>query len=179
MFLQLYIRAYARACKVETAAASDLNTFLTSWLSEMTEDEKAFLKFSQILHEWIPCPPLVSRDAAFAALGATPLLPENGDANGSGKETPPVSRIAQDGSGQCSRCSDSSPVLTLCLVDPVTVEASAETATKYFEGSGFLQSSPSFLTAPYPDAAARVKSLLEGGKLLWEVLHVATLSTLR
>ncbi|KAG8985282.1 hypothetical protein FRB90_004840, partial [Tulasnella sp. 427] len=156
VFLQLYIRAYARASRVETSAASDMNTFLSGWLSEMTEDEKTFLKFSQILHDWIPCPPLQSREAAMAALTgtpvpsdgtSTPLHSTNGDPSaktdgeGERKETPPPPHVTQDGS------------------DPVTVEASAETAAKYFE-----------------DAAARVKALAEQGELLWEACHVAALA---
>jgi len=153
VFLQLYIRAYARACRVETATAGDLSTFLTSWLSEMTDDEKDFLEFSQILHEWIPCPPLQSREAALAALGATiqPAEGQNGDAvvtvssaNGQEKtkaESSPPPHVKKDGSA------------------PVTVEASAESASKYFE-----------------DAVARAKSLLSNGKLLWEAFHVSTLA---
>ncbi|KAG8891475.1 hypothetical protein FRC01_014676, partial [Tulasnella sp. 417] len=156
VFLQLYIRAYARACRVETSVASDMNTFLSGWLSEMTEDEKTFLKFSQILHEWIPCPPLQSREAAMAALtgaasdgtttpaqngggGGDPAAKPNGDQEG--KQSPPPPHVKQDGSA------------------PVTVEASAETAVKYFE-----------------DAAARAKALADQGELLWEVCHVATLA---
>ncbi|KIO20263.1 hypothetical protein M407DRAFT_30110 [Tulasnella calospora MUT 4182] len=114
VFLQLYIRAYARACRVETSVASDMNTFLSGWLSEMTEDEKTFLKFSQILHEWIPCPPLLSREAAMAALtgtatpsdataapaqngGVDPAAKTNGDQER--KQSPPPPHVKQDGSG--------------------------------------------------------------------------------
>ncbi|KAG8902854.1 hypothetical protein FRB99_004016 [Tulasnella sp. 403] len=114
VFLQLYIRAYARACKVETTAGSDLSTFRMSWLSEMTEDEKAFLEFSQILHEWIPCPPLQSRDAALAAVGAVVIHPENGDAGQERKTSPPPPHVKQDGS------------------EPLKVEASADSAIAFF-----------------------------------------------
>jgi len=152
VFLQLYIRAYARACRVETATAGDLSTFLTSWLSEMTDDEKVFLEFSQILHEWIPCPPLQSREAALAALGATiqPAEGQNGDAANAGgaggqdktkAESSPPPHVKKDGSA------------------PVTVEASAESASKYYE-----------------NAVSRTKSLLTDQNLLWEAFHVATLA---
>lgn len=156
VFLQLYIRAYARACRVETSVASDMNTFLSGWLSEMTEDEKTFLKFSQILHEWIPCPPLQSREAAMAALTgaavaseATAAPAQNGSSDAAAKtngdqerkQSPPPPHVKQDGSA------------------PVTVEASTETAVKYFE-----------------DAVARAKALADQGELLWEVCHVATLA---
>lgn len=71
----------------------------------MTEEEKMFLKFSQILHEWIPCPPLQSREAALAAVGAVQTNLTVGDAVPSeGSKTPPPPHVKRDGSGMWMRC---------------------------------------------------------------------------
>ncbi|KAG9012058.1 hypothetical protein FRB93_002201 [Tulasnella sp. JGI-2019a] len=138
VFLQLYIRAYARACKVESTTSIDLSTFRTSWLSEMTEDEKEFLKFSQILHEWVPCPPLEPREPILTTADGT--TEGNGDAKGEPKPALSPPHVSQEGT-------------------PLTVEASKETAIKYFE-----------------DAKARCEAALSEKRPLWEALHIATLA---
>ncbi len=43
VFLQLYISAYARACRVEPASAPELKTLLTSWLSEVRRFKREYL----------------------------------------------------------------------------------------------------------------------------------------
>ncbi|KAG8964769.1 hypothetical protein FRC03_001380 [Tulasnella sp. 419] len=134
VFLQLYIRAYSRAAKVETLAATDLNIFRSSWLSEMTEEEKDFLAFSQILHDWIPCPVLEPRESVLVA-GDASVKPTELQVHG------PPPHVKQDGS------------------EPLKVEASSETAVKFFQ-----------------DFASRVDTAIKNGKLLWEILHLATLA---
>ncbi|KAG8881321.1 hypothetical protein FRB97_009663 [Tulasnella sp. 331] len=113
VFLQLYIRAYARACKVESTTSIDLSTFRTSWLSEMTADEKEFLKFSQILHDWVPCPPLEPREVNPITADGT-LEGKNGDTATELKPALSLPHVSQDGT-------------------PLIVKASKETAIKYFE----------------------------------------------
>lgn len=81
----------------------------------MTEDEKEFLKFSQILHDWVPCPPLEPREVHPITADVTP----EGKSGAPATELKPAlspPHVSQDGS-------------------PLIVEASKETAIKYFKGA--------------------------------------------
>ena len=78
----------------------------------MTEDEKEFVKFSQILQEWIPAGPIQSREAALHAAavdarirstdGLKASVRPNSNANrttGSESKYLPAPHVKQDGSG--------------------------------------------------------------------------------
>jgi len=67
--------------------------------------------------------------------------------------------VAVNGQDKKKPGSPQPPHVKLDGSEPVTVNASAESAAKYFE-----------------DAVTRAKALLSEGALLWEVLHVATLA---